>query len=701
MENTGARRPAFAASSSDTVQGGNDTLFACLVDSLSDNALFMLSPDGAIMTWNTGAERMFGYEQAEVLGTSFALIFTPDDTAASVPQIELAEARTGRPIHYERWNVRKDGTQFWGTNTIAPMYDADHQLIGFAKLVADTTKARRETTERRDSEERLKILIQSVPDYAIFSLGLDGSITTWTAAAHGSLGYTDDEIVGKPFSQLFTDEDRANGVPAMLLAKVAALGVVHEERWFVRKDASRFVGGEKISRLMIGSDGVSRGFVSVAHDITERNHRAEELRRQASLDSLTKLPNRTAFFGHVQRAIATIKRRPTALFAVMFIDLDRFKQVNDTFGHIAADQLLEVTARRLETCVRSEDIVARIGGDEFAILLNGIADVADAHDAAQRVGAEMRKPVRIDSQNVDPTVSIGIAVGDSRYILPEEIVHDADSAMYAAKASGRDRSIIFKHDLNVIDRGLEADLRKAVDRNELRIAYQPVFRLVGSLLCGFEALVRWQHPRHGLLYPNAFILKAEQSALIVAIDRWVLREACTTLAGWRRQRPDLAISVNMSGQGFSQFDVLDDLGHVLRATGIPPKCLHLEITESAIMERSARTIAALAAIRDLGVELHVDDFGVGYSSLALLAQCPVHALKIDRTFVTAIDSPKGAVLMRTIMYLAQNLGLSTIAEGIETVSQIAGLIALGCELGQGFIFSKPLDVAAAGQLVQK
>jgi PAS domain S-box-containing protein len=177
MENTGARRPAFAASSSDTVQGGNDTLFACLVDSLSDNALFMLSPDGAIMTWNTGAERMFGYEQAEVLGTSFALIFTPDDTAASVPQIELAEARTGRPIHYERWNVRKDGTQFWGTNTIAPMYDADHQLIGFAKLVADTTKARRETTERRDSEERLKILIQSVPDYAIFSLGLDPHVS--------------------------------------------------------------------------------------------------------------------------------------------------------------------------------------------------------------------------------------------------------------------------------------------------------------------------------------------------------------------------------------------------------------------------------------------------------------------------------------------------------------------------------------------
>lgn len=701
MDNIGGRLD-FATSLRGTIDTSSDALLTCFVDSLSDTALFLLSPDGTIMTWNTGARCMFGYAPSEIIGSSFALIFTPDDAAAGVPQIELAAAQDGKPLHYERWHVRKDGTRFWGTNTVAPMYGADRQLLGFAKLVIDTTEAHRDRIERRDGEERLKILIESVPDYAIFSLALDGSITTWNSAAHSTFGYAADEIVGRHFSVLFTQDDAALGVPEILLDKVTVLGIVDEERWFVRKDGTRFVGSEKIRHLKAGSDGASDGYVNVAHDITESNKRLEELRRLASLDSLTKVSNRSTFFEHVQRAIATIKRRPTALFAIIFVDLDHFKQVNDNFGHIAADRLLEVTARRLEKCVRSEDIVARIGGDEFAILLH-IGDVADAHGAAERINAEVRKPMQIASQNVSATASIGMALGSPRYNSPEEILHDADAAMYAAKAHGRGRSMIFNPDLSLVGLDLHEELRRAVDRNELRLAYQPVVRLADSSLHGFEALVRWQHPDYGLLYPSDFIPKAEENALIVAIDRWVLRQACAALAGWRSQlsaQSNLAISVNMSGKDFSQSDLLDDLGDVLRVTGVPPQCLHLEVTESAIMERSDRATALLEAIRNLGVELHVDDFGVGYSSLASLAELPVHALKMDRAFVSAMDSAKGAVLVRTITYLAQNLGIPTIAEGVESVSQIGGLVAVGCEFGQGFIYSKPLGTVDAQQLVR-
>jgi diguanylate cyclase (GGDEF)-like protein len=377
--------------------------------------------------------------------------------------------------------------------------------------------------------------------------------------------------------------------------------------------------------------------------------------------------------------------------------------VNDTFGHVVADRLLEITARRLERCARAEDIVARIGGDEFAVLLNGISDLDDANGAADRISAEMRKPVPIDNLSVRATVSVGIALGSPRYERPEDVLRDADAAMYDAKAGGRGRSMVFMSPLT--PRGsafdLEADLRHAISRNELRVAYQPVVRLADSSIAGFEALVRWQHPRRGLLQPLDFILKAEETDLIVAIDRWVLNEACATLMDWRSEfgRPDLAVSVNFSSKEFSDPDLVDDLRTVLAKTCLPPSFLHIEITESAIMERSDRTTALLAAIRGLGVELQVDDFGVGYSSLAALGRMPVNALKIDRSFVATIDSRNGALLVHTITQLAHNLGLAAIAEGIETIEQLEGLVAIACDYGQGFLFSPPLDASEAAELL--
>jgi len=388
----------------------------------------------------------------------------------------------------------------------------------------------------------------------------------------------------------------------------------------------------------------------------------------------------------------------------LFIDVDHFKLANDRYGHIVADQLLAVTARRLERCVRSVDVVARIGGDEFAILLNAIGGISDANEVADRIGLEMRQPVTIEEQEVRASASCGIAMSSLAYERPEDILRDADAAMYAAKTAGRARSVVFDASMATdgsVSFDFAAEVQQAIECRELRIAYQPILRLLDMTIVGFEALVRWQQPRRGLLQPAQFIPKAEESDLVVAIDHWMIREACRQLADWHAQGigPRLQMSVNISSKEFSRADFLGDLRQILGSAGVAPRQLRLEITESAIMERSEQVSSLLAAIRALGVELDVDDFGTGYSSLGALQHTAVDALKIDSSFVARMASPNGAKLVDTVMILAHKFDIVVIAEGIETAEQLARLTTLGCEFGQGFLFAPPLDSAAAGRFL--
>jgi diguanylate cyclase (GGDEF)-like protein/PAS domain S-box-containing protein len=700
LKETALRMPSVRSNALDA----DNLLYRSLVESLSEHAIFAISPTGDIITWNTGAENTYGYSKRDIIGKSFKMTFSAEDLAAGVPENELHEAHEGRRATYERWNVRKDGTRFWAANNMAPIYGAGNALIGFTKFVADMTESYRAREALQDSEERLRILIESVPEYAIFSLALDGSITSWNSAAHRALGYADHEIIGKQFAALFAPEDISNGVPEIVLQKATILGKVDEERWFLRKDGTRFLGSEKICRLRAGKKRSSQGFVHVAHDITAHKEFADDLRRRAAIDPLTGLANRTTFFDHVERAIALVKRRSAHLFAVMFIDLDHFKEINDAFGHMVADRLLEITARRLESCARTEDIVARIGGDEFAILLNGIHDATDAEEAASRIGAEMRKPIFVDTQSVYATVSVGIAMGTPQYDSPETILRDADSAMFVAKAGGRARSMVFTGSIDGINRfglDLQGDLRHAIERAELRVVYQSIVRLADSTISGFEALVRWEHPRRGLLYPADFILRAEATDIIIAVDRWVLATACSALAGWRAQLANrsLCVSVNLSSKQFTHPDLISHLHATLQAAHLTPDSVHLEITESAIMEKSCKTEKMLAAVSDAGFELHVDDFGVGYSSLSVLRDLPVKALKIDQSFITKMDTRNGIELVRTIIQLAHNLGLVAIAEGIENVDQLSTLVAMSCDYGQGFFLSEPCDAESVERML--
>ena len=678
----------------------DSALYHFLVDSLTEYAVFAISPSGSVMSWNQGAKDTFGYAASEIIGRSFDFIFTPEDRRSGVPQDELAAALSGNRIHRDRWHVHKDGTRFWGTNTLQSLYDANGKLLGFTKLVHDTTASYLARQALNDSEQQLRLLVESVSDFAILSIDLGGKITSWNSGAQKVFGYAQSEMIGGEFSGLYCAEDVAGGLPSNQLGKTALYGSSSIESWLVRKDGSRFLASGKLTQLKRDAAGDVRGFVSIVHDTTAQHATTEELRRRAQFDELTELPNRRTFYEHVHRAIGSMKRRSANLFAVLFIDLDHFKEVNDEYGHLVADQLLAAMARRFEHCARAEDIVARIGGDEFAILLNGVTDVADAREAANRIAIQMREPVAIGGQDVKASVSVGIAMGSPAYERPEDVLRDADTAMYSAKLHGRARAVVFREaDERDGNDNLAQDLLHGIERNELRLAYQPILRLHDSTLAGFEALVRWEHARRGLLLPAQFVPKAEESDLIVAVDRWVLGEACRQLAHWQRSGldPHLQMSVNVSGREFSRPCFLTDLQSNLAASGLAPRCLRIEVTEGSLMEHSQIASDIVVAIRALGVSLDIDDFGTGFSGLGMLQNVAVDALKIDSTFVSRLNSHPGAQIVETVMVLAEKLDVAVIAEGIETAEQAERLSSLGCRFGQGVFFSAPLNTDAAAR----
>lgn len=442
-------------------------------------------------------------------------------------------------------------------------------------------------------------------------------------------------------------------------------------------------------------------------DITDRKMAEQRLAYDALHDSLTGLPNRLLFMDRLSGAIHRSKRRDTYLFAVLCLDLDRFKLINDSLGHACGDQLLIAAARRLEACLRAADTVARFGGDEFAILLDDLKDVTDVMRFSRRIHQEMKLPFLLNEHEVFTSVSIGIALSSRGYDRSEDLLRDADTALCRAKALGKGRHEIF--DTNMRNRAvallhLETDLRRAIERREFCIQYQPIVSLETGKIHSFEALVRWQHPRRDLLFPGEFIPLAEESGLIVPIGEWVLREACHQMSSWQSQMQmaPISMSVNLSVKQFSQPDLIDLIHEVLNETGLPASSLTLEITESIIMENAELVQKMLSQLRALQVQLHVDDFGTGYSSLSYLDRLPLNALKIDRCFVSRIDSgQENLEIIRTIITLAHNLGLEVIAEGIETEEQLVQLRSLGCRLGQGYLFSEPVNPNLATYLIRE
>ncbi|HJT26133.1 MAG TPA: bifunctional diguanylate cyclase/phosphodiesterase [Pyrinomonadaceae bacterium] len=432
----------------------------------------------------------------------------------------------------------------------------------------------------------------------------------------------------------------------------------------------------------------------------------EHFRHAAFHDALTGLPNRSLFTDHLRVALRRAHQNEKYLFGVLFLDLDRFKNINDSLGHPCGDELLKLVARRLEACIRQTDMVARFGGDEFAILLDAIQDASDAVRVAEKVQQAISAPFKLASHEAITTASIGVALSTSGYTEAEDIIRDADTAMYRAKDRGKARCEIFDtamHTRAVTLLRLESDLRRALEKDELCVYYQPIVSLASGELHGFEALVRWQHPERGIVAPDDFVPLAEETGLILPIGLRVLWDACSQLRKWQQyslSNRDLIMSVNLSGKQLMQPDLIERIEEVLHESQINPWHLKLEITETVVMENPELAAVTLAKLRSLGVRLSIDDFGTGYSSLSYLNRFPVDTLKIDRSFVTSMNAAdENLQIVKTIVTLAGNLGMQVVAEGVETEQQLEQLRSLKCQYGQGYLFAKPLDVIDADLFV--
>ncbi len=432
----------------------------------------------------------------------------------------------------------------------------------------------------------------------------------------------------------------------------------------------------------------------------------ERFRHAAFHDSLTDLPNRNLFIETLKFLLEKSKRDTGKNFAVLFLDLNRFKTINDSLGHSVGDRLILHVAKRLSAFVKEGNLVARFGGDEFGIILNDISCIDDAILIAQQIKSKIAAPFTIAGRQVFTNISVGIAANGRDYQDAEEILRDADIAMYQAKELNSDYVVFDQtmHTRAVTLLQLETDLRQSLERDELLVYYQPIIDLATMRLMGFEALMRWNHPQRGIVPPGEFIPVSEETGLIIPMTLWILRKACHQMVEWQKRSPlnqNLMMSINLSTKHFTQTDLVDQIKNIIVETGINPHSVKLELTESAVMDNAENAILMLKQLRSLGVRLSIDDFGTGYSSLSYLHRFPIDILKVDRSFVSTMeDGSENGEIVRTIIALAKTLGLSVIAEGIESIHQLHQLRILGCEYGQGYLFSRPVPSVEIDKLLE-
>ncbi|MBA4374195.1 MAG: diguanylate cyclase [Thermodesulfovibrio sp.] len=573
------------------------------------------------------------------------------------------------------------------------------------------TKLHGEIIERRKTEEALR---QSEERYAIAARGANDGLWDWDLSLNriyfsnrwkAMLGYDDADVGENPeeWFLLVHPDDRMH-FEAKISAHVDGQVSHLESEYRIRhKDGTyRWVLNRGLAVRNIA--GKAYRMAGSQTDITERKIAEEQLIYDAFHDALTGLPNRALFMDRLKHRIRQVQksalRQPPYRFAALFLDLDRFKIINDSLGHLVGDQLLISVSQRLSEAVRPEDTVARLGGDEFAIILEDILDREHAEQITERLQENLSLPFYIEGNEVFTTASIGIALSSAEYERPEEMIRDADIAMYQVKGKGKASHEVFETGMytSTVERlHLETDLRRAVEHQEFILHYQPIIELCNDRLIGFEALVRWNHPQRGLIYPLEFIPLAEETGLIIQIGEWVLREACRQLNAWKTDHAmhsPLKMSVNISSRQFLQHDLPEKIRQILGSNSLDGVNLTIEITESMIMENVDSAIEILNQLRDMGVHIHIDDFGTGYSSLSYIHRFPVNALKIDRSFVEKMhEDDENMEIVKTIISLARNLNLELIAEGLETPDQLSQLKELNCHYGQGYFLSRPLDAS--------
>lgn len=579
-------------------------------------------------------------------------------------------------------------------------------LTSVADQIAIAIERKRNEEALRLSQERFELVTRATSD-AIWDWNLETNELWWNEGFQKLFGYRAEEVG----SDIASWEARLHPEDAERVIRDInnhiTSGKTHwvDEYRFRRADGTyAFV----IDRgyVVYDSDGKPKRMLGSMMDVTDRKNLEQQLTHQALHDPLTKLANRALFRNRVEHAIAKLPRINSSL-AVLYLDLDNFKPINDSMGHAAGDKLLVAAAERIQDCLRNTDTAARLGGDEFAVLIESVHRNDEAVVIAERILDVFRQPFLIDDKEVYVRTSIGIATSSDETISGEILLRNADVAMYRAKTQGKGTYVVFEphmHDALMQRIELEGDLRRGIDACEFVIHYQPILNLTDGKLLGMEALVRWQHPRFGLLPPMKFIPLAEETNLIVPLGEWILTEACSQMEKWRHQfafGDDLSVTVNISIRQFQQRELIDIVKSALERSGLPPGQLILEITESFMMQDTECTIRKLSELKELGIRLAIDDFGTGYSSLSYLQRFPVDILKIDKTFIEKIGkNGEGNAVAKAIIMMGDSLKLKTIAEGIELPEQIEALRDLGCEAGQGFHFAQPLPYDAMSDFLR-
>lgn len=555
----------------------------------------------------------------------------------------------------------------------------------------------------KESEEYFRNAFDHAAGMAV--INPDGRWVQVNESLCNMLDYTEEELLQAGFQAITHPSDLGNDLANLYKLLEGKIPNYQLEKRYSHKSGHTIWVLQSAS-LIRDADGKPRHVVFQIQNISDRKKAEELIHHAAFHDALTGLPNRTLFSDRLSMAVERAKRTKEYLFAVIFVDLDRFKIVNDSLGHDMGDKLLVDLSRRIENCVRTVDTVARLGGDEFAILLDGISKTQDAVDIADRMQESLKKPFDLDGHEFITSASLGISYSTMGYERPEDILRDADTAMYRAKANGKARYEVF--DNNMHTRAIEAltlenELRYALENNEIVPYYQSVVDLKTGKIVGFEALARWVHPKRGLVSPADFVPLAEESGLIVPLGISMLKQACKQTVKWQKQlnHPGLTISVNLSGRQFKQADLIEEIKETLLEAGLHPHFLRMEITETIVMENPNAAIEMLKQLKGMGIRLSVDDFGTGYSSLSYLHRFPFDILKIDRSFVSRMTTDKESHgIVKTILALAAELNKEVVAEGIEKIEHQETLRKLSCQYGQGYLFSKPLDAFSAEELLK-
>ena len=657
-----------------------------------------------ILYTNPAEAKMHGYSVDELVGVN-AGVFSPSQRPRQlVSSDELALMTSWRR---ETTNARKDGSVFSVHLMSDVVRNSDGEAIGFVSTCEDITKRKQAEAALRDSEER----------YALAAAGANDGLWDWDLKTNrvfysprwkSMLGYQEGNIGSSPdewFKRVHPeDRDRVRSeIDTHLRALTPHLESEHRVQH--RDGSYRWI---LCRGLAVRDDGGKPHRIAGSHaDFTARKRAEEQLLHDAVCDGLTGLPNRGVILSAIARSLGRAARRDGYGFAILHLNIDRLKRFNESLGHHAGDRLLVEIASRLQACERPSDLLVRLGGDEFGLLVDDIEDVTDATRIAARIAEAMAPPFNLADREVFATASIGIAVSSTKYQHAEDLLRDATTAMSRAKARGDARHEVFDgvmHNRALEVLRMETGLRWALERDEFMLQFQPIVSLETGKITGLESLVRWNHPELGVIPPDDFIPLAEETGLIVPIGWQVLSKSCKQMQAWLADIPagsPMDLSVNLSSKQFLQPDIVDQIKGALGEAELDPSCLRLEMTESALMENAEAVFPLLTELQTLNVRLHMDDFGTGYSSLSYLHKLPIDTLKIDRSFVMDLGLRNGVLeIVRTIVTLAHNLNMQVVAEGVETQEQVTMLQKLGCEYAQGFHFSKPVDGTTVSELLR-